>query len=100
MNLPDINNIDSLVEAIGDIEVLGGISRSGSLDINGEFEPDRYIENIRDYVSDFAIREALKVMFNHTHYIAGLDGVIVYSSANRLEIAYSDGTVRVFKVEE
>ena len=99
MNLPDINNIDSLVEAIGDIEVLGGISRSGTLDINGEFEPDRYIENLRDYVSDFAIRKALTVMFNNTHYIAGLDGVITFSSADRLEIEYADGTTRIFKAE-
>jgi len=94
---PDINKLDELAAAIGDIEVLGGLSRSFTIDPEtGGSEPDRYIEKVSDYLSDHAIRCALERAFAHSHYVAGVDGAITSASRDELTLTYADGTEATF----
>lgn len=90
---PDINQLEQLTAAVGRVEVLGGYSRSFSVDLaTGEETPDRYIEKLSDYVSEFALRIALARALRHAHCVAGLDGIITAQSADEITISYADGT--------
>jgi hypothetical protein len=97
-DLPDINKLDQIAAAIGNIDVLGGYSRSYTDDGAGGFIPDRYIEKLNEYVSEFAIKQAVEMMFFRSHYVNGVDGVIVSCSADQLEIEYASGEKRTFRV--
>jgi hypothetical protein len=99
---PDINNVDSLVAAIGSIRVLGGTSRSYTHDpATGEDTVGRYLESIKDYLSDTAIRSAIERAFHHSHYVAGVDGMIVSQSRDELTLSYADGSKATFvRVED
>jgi hypothetical protein len=95
---PDINNIDSIVETIMNIEVLGGYSRSFTCDMEtGEYNPDRFIERFEDYFSRYEIKSALENVYNRTHKVNGLNGVIVEQYSDKITIKYDDGTEKTFR---
>lgn len=98
--IPDINKIDEIVSSILDLEVLGGYSRSYGIGEDGQWEPDRYIETLRDYISEFALRTALEHATKYVHYVDRLDGIIISQSKDELWIEYDDGSIGVFKREE
>ena len=97
--IPDINKIDELVEAIRDLEVLGGYSRSYGIGEDGAWEPDRNIETLGHYITTFALRKALEYATNANHYVNGLDGVITHQSRDVLMVEYEDGSAALFKRE-
>ena len=97
-DIPDINKIDTVVSAILNMEVLGGYSRSLTVDpVTGETTPDRYLEKLSDYASEHAVRTAMRRVFEHTHYVNGVDGIITAASKDEITITYSDGESAVFR---
>jgi hypothetical protein len=94
---PDITNLDELTAAVAAIEVLGGLSRSGHVNAEGDFVPDRHIEPLGDFVSLHSLRWALDHALHRTHYINGVDGVITGQSLDAITILYTDGTQRTFE---
>lgn len=86
---PDINKTEELVQALKEIEVLGGYSRSGTI-INGEIVPDRYIETLGDYYSDFQIRKAVEFLKDNSFTAAGIDGVVTHFSKDYLQVEAVD----------
>lgn len=90
---PDINNADELAAAIAALEVLGGLSRSYTLDpATGDYEPDRYVETLGDYLSVHAIKTLLENAFKHSHIVDGVDGVITAASRDSITLSYADGS--------
>ena len=98
---PDINNPEDIVEAIRNLNVLGGYSRSFTVDtVTGIETPDRYVEHLSDYFSDYAIKTAVDILYKNTHRVNGLDGVIIYQSADELTIRYVDGSEKTFVLKK
>lgn len=57
MNDPDINKPTEIVDAILQIPVLGGHSRTLTPDPDGQMKPTRYLECLGDYISPTRVRE-------------------------------------------
>ena len=94
---PDINDTDQMVEAIKEVQVLGGYSRSGTVDpTTGDFEPDRYVETLGEYYSDFQIKSAVEALQKNSFTISGIDGVITKLSADEIVIETAGGRVLTF----
>lgn len=64
LGLPDINEVEEIVEAVAELEVLGGYSRSHSIGPDGEEEVERYIEKLSDYIPVSAIRAFIREALN------------------------------------
>ena len=98
---PDINVQEYIAEAIKELNVLGGCSRSFTVDtVTGIETPDRYVEHLSDYFSDYAIKTAVDILYKNTHRVNGLDGVIIYQSADELTIRYVDGSEKTFVLKK
>jgi len=94
---PDINDLSALAKAVAAIDVLGGYSRSFTIDASGDVDADRYVERLGDYLSEFAIRSCLERAFKHAHAVHGVDGIISAQSRDEITITYSDDTDATFR---
>ena len=95
---PDINKPDQIADAIKNIEVLGGHSRSLSMTETGDYELDRYVEKLGDFASDFAIKRAVQSLFDNALFVDGLDCVLVAQSRESVTFLCDDGTERVYRL--
>ena len=96
---PDINKPEQIAVAIKNIEVLGGHSRSLSMTETGDYKPDRYIEKLGDFASDFAIKRAVQSLFDNALFVNGLDCVLIAQSRESVTFLCDDGTERVYRLD-